>query len=1023
MPSRTGSAEKKPWTFLVYMAGDNNLEKAGVDDLAEMKKVGTQAGVNVLAQFDRPSGATRYLLQRNTSLARDAVAKLGKQNMGSPDALTDFIRWGVTAYPADRYALVLWNHGAGWDDTDIYANVRLQDARRPKHIRRAFFRTSVEKAAMLQSRGDDVARAILFDDGAKDFLDNLEMKAVLETTRKLIKKDLDLFGMDACLMSMVEVGYQSRSAVAFTVGSEETEPGEGWPYDAILRPLAAKPSMTGDELGRAVVDAYLRSYKGGNDAVTQSLCNLAGAPSVADAVKRLGAALAATLAVPAARSAINDARNRVQRYEVRDNVDLVDLCRLLGGLDGIPVDVKQAAQGVIDVVLSATARETYVVASGWVGNALKNSNGVAIYFPTEDVSPLYEKLDWDKATGWGTFLRAYIAATHGREAAPPPRKGRKPTVTVRRKAAPIEESKKKAAPHRRTEEYQALEVAHAEPPALEAEATPQVFEAMAYESEFGFVGGSGGGVTGGDVPAFHLTREEPEARPKPPAPEKTSAPPCHFQASMPQEVQVKTDATVEVVLSREVIAAAASRAAADGTGRVPEGSKLVVDLVPKRNFVAKHESRSEVVAPEADAPVELYFDVTATDVGEGEVWVVFRQGVQPLVTLKLHTEVVASAPSTRARKSADAPVDVSAPMAASAPNMLVIHERQNGAERRLTFELFSQQLDSTSQFESKAITGDRAAYVNAMYKSIEDAYATSKAEKKNFDQALRAYGATLWDELVPEKLQALLWAHRQTLDSILAFSEEPFIPWEIVHLKEPGKPLGEEVRFLGQMGLVRWLHGCGYPPSTLRLRKGRVRYVIPRYPDPDYVLPEVEKERAYIEKTFEGKPIEPQEGSVREALSHGGELDLVHFAGHAMADGGDIAHAKFMLEGSMASGRFVPDYITATVIGQFANLRGPTSRAMVVMNACQVGRVGFQLTSIGGFAPAFLGGGAGVFVSPLWSVGDRPASTFVLTLYDKLKAGKKLGAAVALARKAARNSGDATWLAYSVYGNPELKLG
>src|SRR6266540_714507 len=388
MPSRKGSAAKKPWTFLVYMAGDNSLENAGVVDLGEMKKIGTRAGMNVVAQFDRPTGCTRYLLNQKTPLARDAVEKLGPQNTGDPAALIKFITWGVTRYPADRYALVLLNHGQGWDDTDIYARSRLRDVRRPRRIRRALFRTSVEKAAAVQKEGGLVARAILLDDGAKDFLDNLEMKAVLAATRKLLKRNLDLLGMDACLMSMVEVGYQSRSSVDYAVGSEETEPGDGWPYDEILRALDDNPSMTGEELGKA--------------------------ERAADAVKRLGTALTAALADVKSRSAINDARNRVQNYEVRDNVDLVDLCRLLGGLDDIPGGVKEAAAGVVAGLLPPQGDSAYVVASGFVGNPMKNSNGAAIYFPTEQVSPLYAKLDWARATGWGRFLEAYIAATRSR---------------------------------------------------------------------------------------------------------------------------------------------------------------------------------------------------------------------------------------------------------------------------------------------------------------------------------------------------------------------------------------------------------------------------------------------------------------------------------------------------------------------------------------------------------------------------------------------------------------------------------
>lgn len=50
----------KQWTFLVYLAGDNNLESFGQRDLQEMKTVGSTEDFNVVAQFDRMSdGVTR----------------------------------------------------------------------------------------------------------------------------------------------------------------------------------------------------------------------------------------------------------------------------------------------------------------------------------------------------------------------------------------------------------------------------------------------------------------------------------------------------------------------------------------------------------------------------------------------------------------------------------------------------------------------------------------------------------------------------------------------------------------------------------------------------------------------------------------------------------------------------------------------------------------------------------------------------------------------------------------------------
>mgnify|MGYP001567417954 FL=1 len=150
----TNSTAKKKWTIMTYMAGDNNLDVNGVIDLKEMKKTGSTPDVNVVVQFDRAGEGLqtkRYYLQKGTSLNTDAVQSIDETNTGSPDSLIDFINWGIINYPADHYLLILWNHGQGWDDTDIYAGERGVRERltRPGRVRHAFFRTSVEKAAKL----------------------------------------------------------------------------------------------------------------------------------------------------------------------------------------------------------------------------------------------------------------------------------------------------------------------------------------------------------------------------------------------------------------------------------------------------------------------------------------------------------------------------------------------------------------------------------------------------------------------------------------------------------------------------------------------------------------------------------------------------------------------------------------------------------------------------------------------------------------------------------------------------------
>ena len=407
MPKK--QAKMKSWTFMVYMGGDNNLEPDGVKDLKEMKKAGSTNDVNLIAQFDRATGhsSKRYYLRKGGQASADAVATVGKVNTGDPKNLMDFITWGVKTYPAKRYILVLWNHGQGWDDSDIYADERHRRLRRlaSGRIRHALFHTPVRRTLKM-AIGDSEARAILLDDDAKDFLDNLEMKKVLADTKKLLKRKLDILGMDACLMSMAEVGYQIRSSAAFTVGSEETEPLEGWPYDTILTELAKKPAMTAKDLSTLIVKKYIASYS--RDAVTQSACDLSKAGALVAAVADLAKALKAGLADPAARQSILTARTQAQTYEVRENIDLADFCSLLAKA-ATGSEIAKRCQDVIQAVQSG-----YVVTSGYKGAAMKNSRGAAIYFPTNTVSPLYAGLDFSKKTGWGSFLKAYLAAVRSR---------------------------------------------------------------------------------------------------------------------------------------------------------------------------------------------------------------------------------------------------------------------------------------------------------------------------------------------------------------------------------------------------------------------------------------------------------------------------------------------------------------------------------------------------------------------------------------------------------------------------------
>jgi hypothetical protein len=167
------------WTVLVYVDGDNNLEEDAIIDFMEMSAIGSTDQVQIVAQVDRIAspelwddtsygnwtGTLRFLVEKDMEPTESAaIADLGEMNMGDEATLTDFIIWGVENYPARRYAVVLWDHGASW----------------------------------LGIASDDT------DDG--DFLTLPELSSAFENARQRTGVEkFDLIGFDACLMAQMDV--------------------------------------------------------------------------------------------------------------------------------------------------------------------------------------------------------------------------------------------------------------------------------------------------------------------------------------------------------------------------------------------------------------------------------------------------------------------------------------------------------------------------------------------------------------------------------------------------------------------------------------------------------------------------------------------------------------------------------------------------------------------------------------------------------------------------------------------------
>ena len=363
---------------------------------------------------------------------------------------------------------------------------------------------------------------------------------------------------------------------------------------------------------------------------------------------------------------------------------------------------------------------------------------------------------------------------------------------------------------------------------------------------------------------------------------------------MPPQLRVEETVPVHVELSPTAMQRAASATSASDAidpETVDPQRPLTVQLMARSNVEVVGEDRIDAAIPVAgDQPVSLFFDVKGTGAGEGELWVVVRQGQPSLLLLKLTPRVVADGASRpRVPLCADGAVPAAAPAGWSLPT-LRINERATADS--VTFE-YDLDLQERGTFRGLLLDGSRDAFVRSIYDDLEQRWLASNEDEQAFLRDVRGYGGTLWDRLLPSELQRLLWRYRRDLKHIRVLSTEPSIPWELVHLKSPqtGR-LPRETMFLAQMGLVRWLFDGPGAAQGLRCRPGKVRYVIPDYPDRRFQLAKPAVERAFLERTFGATAVQPHQGPVVNLLSRPGAFDLLHFAGHGAAGGVGAADAK-----------------------------------------------------------------------------------------------------------------------------------
>ncbi|MBU2530502.1 MAG: hypothetical protein KKD35_05625 [Elusimicrobia bacterium] len=371
-----GSAE---WTIMVFINSKNNLERYGLKDVNEMEMVGSSDKVNVVVQMGRMSGfdasegdwkgTRRYLIQKDdniNSVTSPIVEEMGKVDMGDWKELVKFAKWAKDKYPAKKYMLTVWNHGSGWE------------------------------------KSITTTKGISYDDETGNHINTPQLGMAINEIGRL-----DIYSSDACLMQMASVDYEIKDNVTYIVGSEETEPGDGYTYNTMLEPIVANPTMTAFQTAKVVVDAYSDHYQSMSVSYTQSLVRTSSLAKFLNLVNEWAYAVTEAGDKAIVKSAISG----TQSYAMSDNKDLYHFVSLVEGKTK-SADVKEKGKALKSYIKASVVGHNRWNSSsgGWYGpEDYSNSHGIAIYLPSYSYNKDYSKLKWANYSNWDEFIQWYLA--------------------------------------------------------------------------------------------------------------------------------------------------------------------------------------------------------------------------------------------------------------------------------------------------------------------------------------------------------------------------------------------------------------------------------------------------------------------------------------------------------------------------------------------------------------------------------------------------------------------------------------
>jgi Clostripain family len=381
------SAAPSPWTFMVYLDGDNDLDPWGwytIDLMVKGLAAGDHGSVAIPVLYDH-AGATGAEQGVVTAQGYVKLADVAEPDMSSGDTLAAFIEWAMAGWPAERYVLDIWDHGSGW--MYLCMDGVTQDA--------------LDGPPAGRMSIDELARGVRLGEAAAG-------------------RPVDMVLFEACDMAMVEVTYELRGLCDVTVGTQLTQDWEGIPWEKTMATLDATPSMSTMDLGKAMVDDLVWSYKVQNKDASMlgalSAIDMSGQAELVAALDGLAISLRSNMKVwqGAVGSAASVAKNQIGFGGVSGYAWFIDAYKFAAELE------KQIDDAQVDAccerVKAAVSNGLYTAISK---NLTNKCYGIDVAFPPNKSTyvlkswPIWDYdgcgLDFTADTQWDELLQAYYA--------------------------------------------------------------------------------------------------------------------------------------------------------------------------------------------------------------------------------------------------------------------------------------------------------------------------------------------------------------------------------------------------------------------------------------------------------------------------------------------------------------------------------------------------------------------------------------------------------------------------------------